>query len=132
MYTNGQIITKQEHVAFANWNNKNGGKFRSESMGNGTYKIVEVVIPEPTEYEQMQERIVRLKQALADSDYKVIKCVEAQMAGVELPYNITELHAERQELRDMINELEFTVDNGTIYVQDIVYTKDYMNDQTRT
>lgn len=74
------------------------------------------VKPEPTEYEQMQERIVRLKQALADSDYKVIKCAEAQMAGVELPYNITELHTERQELRDMINELELVVDNGEIYV----------------
>lgn len=116
MYTDGQIINKQEHIAFANWNNANGGKFRSESLGNGTYKIVEVVVPEPTEREQMQERIVRLKQALADSDYKVIKCAEAQMAGVELPYNIAALHEERQELRDMINELEFTVDNGTIYV----------------
>ena len=70
--------------------------------------------PEPTEYEQMQERIVRLKQTLADSDYKVIKCAEAQMAGVELPYNITELHAERQELRDMINELELVVDNQAV------------------
>jgi hypothetical protein len=74
------------------------------------------VEPEPTEREQMQERIVRLKQALTDSDYKVIKCAEAQMAGVELPYNIAELHAERQELRDMINELELIVDNGIIYV----------------
>lgn len=116
MYKDGQIITKQEHIAFANWNNTNGGKFRSESLGDGTYKIVEIIVPEPTEREQMQERIVRLKQALADSDYKVIKCAEAQMAGVELPYNIAELHAERQELRDMINELELIVDNGTIYV----------------
>lgn len=116
MYKDGQIITKEEHIAFANWNNANGGKFRSESLGDGTYKIVEIIVPEPTEREQMQERIVRLKQALADSDYKVIKCAEAQMAGVELPYNIAELHAERQELRDMINELELVVDNGTIYV----------------
>lgn len=114
MYYNGQIITKQEHIAFANWNNANGGKFRSESLGNGTYKIVEVVVPEPTEREQMQERIVRLKQALADSDYKVIKCAEAQMAGVELPYNIAALHEERQELRDMINELELVVDNTNV------------------
>lgn len=111
MYTDGQIITKAEYTAFANWNNANGHKFDIESLGNGTYKITEIVIPEPTEYEQMQERIVRLKQTLADSDYKVIKCAEAQMAGIELPYNITELHEERQELRDMINELELVVDN---------------------
>lgn len=112
MYTDGQIITKKEYTAFANWNNANSNKFDIESLGNGTYKITEIVIPEPTAYEQMQERIVRLKQTLADSDYKVIKCAEAQMAGVELPYNITELYAERQELRDMINELELVVDNA--------------------
>lgn len=48
MYYDGQIINKQEHIAFANWNNTNGNMFRSESLGNGTYKIVEVVISEPT------------------------------------------------------------------------------------
>lgn len=48
MYTDGQIINKQEHIAFANWNNTNGNKFRSESLGNGTYKIVEVIVPQPT------------------------------------------------------------------------------------
>ena len=48
MYYDGQIINKQEHIAFANWANANGGKFCSESLGNGTYKIVEVIIPEPT------------------------------------------------------------------------------------
>ena len=47
MYTDGQIITKAEHIAFANWNNVNGGKFISEPAGDGTYKIV--AIPEPPE-----------------------------------------------------------------------------------
>lgn len=111
MYTDGQIITKAEYNKCANWINANGNQFKILSNGDGTYTVKEIVIPEPTVYEQMQERIVRLKQTLADSDYKVIKCAEAQMAGVELPYNITELHAERQELRDMINELELVVDN---------------------
>ena len=52
MYKDGQIINKQEHIAFANWNNANGGKFLSESLGNGTYKIVEIIVPEPTIDEQ--------------------------------------------------------------------------------
>lgn len=52
MYKDGQIINKQEHIAFANWTNANGGKLRSESLGNGTYKIVEIVVPEPTIDEQ--------------------------------------------------------------------------------
>lgn len=106
MYYDGQIITDTEYTTFANWNNANGNQFSVAPIDDGKYKITEIVTPEPTEYEKAQERIVRLKQALVDSDYKVIKCAEAQMAGVELPYNITELHAERQELRDMINELE--------------------------
>ena len=51
-------------------------------------------------------KIERLKSELQESDYKVIKCAEAMAVGVELPYNMTELHKERQALRDKINELE--------------------------
>ena len=63
MYTDGQIINKQEHIAFANWNNTNGNKFRSESLGNGTYKIVEVIIPEPT-IEEKNEAIRQTRAGL--------------------------------------------------------------------
>ena len=54
----------------------------------------------------IQMEIKRLKSELQDSDYKVIKCAEAMTIGAELPYNMTELHNERQALRDKINELE--------------------------
>lgn len=50
--------------------------------------------------------IEQLKAQLASTDYKVIKCSEAQMTGEELPYDIVALHAERQALRNQINELE--------------------------
>lgn len=50
-----------------------------------------------------------LKSELQESDYKVIKCAEAMTIGAELPYNMTELHNERQALRDKINELEKAV-----------------------
>ena len=53
--------------------------------------------------------IERLKSELQESDYKVIKCAEAMTIGSELPYNMTELHNERQALRDKINELEKAV-----------------------
>ena len=56
--------------------------------------------------------IERLKSELQESDYKVIKCAEAMTIGAELPYNMTELHNERQALRDKINELESEVQNG--------------------
>ena len=56
--------------------------------------------------------IERMKSELQESDYKVIKCAEAICLNAELPYNMTELHKERQALRDKINELESEVQNG--------------------
>lgn len=50
--------------------------------------------------------IQKLKDELSASDYKIIKCYEASLVGKELPYNILEVHSERQALRDRINELE--------------------------
>ena len=51
-------------------------------------------------------RIAELKSELNSTDYKIIKCSECSLAGEELPYDIAELHAARQALRDEINELE--------------------------
>ena len=56
--------------------------------------------------------IESLKSELQESDYKVIKCAEAICLNAELPYNMAELHKERQALRDKINELESEVQNG--------------------
>lgn len=50
--------------------------------------------------------IAALKAQLAAEDYKVIKCFEAQMCGEELPYDIAELHAARNAIREQINALE--------------------------
>lgn len=53
-----------------------------------------------------QARIDTLKAELAASDYKVTKCYEASLVGDSLPYDIAELHRERQSIRDEINRLE--------------------------
>ena len=74
MYKDGQIITKQEHIAFANWANANGGKFRSESLGNGTYKIVEIIVPEPT----IEEKNEAIRQARAGLYAQLIDPLHAQ------------------------------------------------------
>ena len=74
MYTNGQIITKEEHIAFANWNNANGGKFRSESLGNGTYKIVEIIVPEPT----IEEKNEAIRQTRAKLYAELVDPLHAQ------------------------------------------------------
>lgn len=106
MYTDGQIINKQEHIAFANWANANGGKFRSESLGNGTYKIVEVVIPEPTEYEKAQARIAELKAEIDAVDYKQFKYLRGELTAEEWE----EVKAYIQARTAEINELELVVD----------------------
>ena len=51
-----------------------------------------------------------LKNRLTDSDYKVIKCQECALAGKPLPYDVEELHRERQAIRNKINELQGGVD----------------------
>lgn len=40
---------------------------------------------------------------LGSSDYKVIKCMEAFLCGEPLPYDVAELHSEREKLRKIIN-----------------------------
>lgn len=71
---------------------------------------VEVVPPTPTEEEiaqqQREQRIWTLKDQLAQGDYKIIKCAEAQLTNEPMPYNVATLVAERNELRREINELE--------------------------
>ena len=54
----------------------------------------------------VEEEINKLKEELNSTDYKIIKCSEYQLAQLEPPYDIAELHATRQVLRDKINELE--------------------------
>lgn len=47
-----------------------------------------------------------LKSQLSDTDYKILKCSECSLLGIELPYDIATLHTERQAIRDQINALE--------------------------
>ena len=51
-----------------------------------------------------EEEIEAMKQDLASSDYKVIKCMECYLLGKEMPYDVDALHAERQSKRDAINK----------------------------
>lgn len=51
----------------------------------------------------------RAMSELGSGDYKVIKCMEAFLCGEPLPYDIAALHAERQTLRDIINQSNTTI-----------------------
>lgn len=65
---------------------------------------------EPTQEAESEEkpehRAEQARADLADSDYKVIKCMEAYLCGEPLPYDIAELHKERDAQRLTINEFE--------------------------
>lgn len=51
-------------------------------------------------------QIRALKEELEQDDYKIIKSYEASLLGLELPYDMKELHGTRQSMRSKINELE--------------------------
>lgn len=91
---NGTFYVEPEHIDILDFS------FGLTEEENAKYKI--------------QRQINELKKQLADSDYKVIKNFEAESVGEIYPYDIYELHAERQEIRDKINELEnelLSIDN---------------------
>lgn len=56
--------------------------------------------------QKVRRDIQVLKDRLAGEDYKVIKCYEANLLGLPLPYDVQQIHGERQAYRDKINELE--------------------------
>lgn len=65
------------------------------------------VKPSPQPYEPTAEYKIReLKAEIAATDYQIIKCSECQLLGQPMPYDVAELHAQRQAIRDKINELE--------------------------
>lgn len=68
------------------------------------YEDVKMYVP--NRVKTTAEQISELKGKLASTDYKVIKCSECQILGQEMPYDVTELHAERQAIRDQINNLQ--------------------------
>ncbi len=64
-----------------------------------------------TERERIEGEIISLKAKLDSSasrvgDWAVIKCYEAKLQDKEPPYDVDALVAERQAIRDRINELQ--------------------------
>lgn len=98
----GQIFDGKYPPMAAVWCNANNAYI--EKIADNSYEIK--AVPAPTEEETKQARIAELQSQLASTDYKIIKCSECSLAGVELPYDIVELHTARQALRDEINELQ--------------------------
>jgi hypothetical protein len=54
-------------------------------------------------------KINNLKVLLNSTDYKIIKCYEAQLSNEEMPYDLQTLLVQRKAWRDEINQLEFEI-----------------------
>ena len=107
MYTNGEKTITGKRITVNGCVVLNPSEELLEEQG--WHKVVP---PTPTEEElaqqQREQRIWELKDALAQGDYKIIKCAEAQLTGEPLPYDIEALVAERNAMRAEINEIEAT------------------------
>lgn len=102
----GQIFEEIYPAEAAEWCNANKA-YISEIESVGDVRRFEIkMVPAPTPEEEKEMRINELKAELASTDYKIVKCSECSLAGVELPYDIVALHAQRQTIRDEINQLE--------------------------
>lgn len=105
MYTNGTTTISGKKIVVDGRVILNPTKEQLQEAG-----WTEVVPPTPTAEEiaqqQREQRIWALKDQLAQGDYKIIKCAEAQLTNEPMPYNVEELVAERNAMRDEINELE--------------------------
>ena len=62
-------------------------------------------------YQEKEQRIRDLQAMLSCTsspigDWKVAKCIEYQLSGLEPPYDVNELHTQRQAVRDEINKIQ--------------------------
>ena len=73
------------------------------------------------EREILEQEIRNLECDLAASDYKVIKCYEAQLVGEPLPYDKDVIHTDRQAIRDRINELQEIIDGMPDDPEEVTY-----------
>lgn len=63
------------------------------------------------EIQELEQKIRNLEADLSSTaseigDWKIAKCMEYQVNGLEIPYNIEDLHQRRQAVRDKINQLQ--------------------------
>lgn len=80
------------------------GSIRIEPYDNGdriSYRYIETVSKK-----LITAKINEYKAFLDNTDYKVMKCYEASLLNIPLPYNMDDVHQTRQDYRDRINALE--------------------------
>ncbi|MDP4109319.1 MAG: hypothetical protein Q8878_04745 [Bacillota bacterium] len=82
---------------------QDGGNYRYSEIDEAEYSALKTSMGA---VKTSDSQIAELKSQLTETDYKIIKCSESSLVGLDLPYDIAALHAERQAIRDQINALE--------------------------
>lgn len=70
---------------------------------NGT-DIREEIAKKEQEIRNLQSELTSVVSNIGD--WKIAKCIEYQVMGMDAPYDIYELHEQRQSVRDKIGEIE--------------------------
>ena len=61
----------------------------------------------------LEQEIRNLQCELTASDYKILKCYEAQLTGKkDLPYDVKTICSERQAMRDEINRIQQEIEKS--------------------
>lgn len=82
-----------------------GVSLRIKDINGTTFEeIFEEYVPEIVE--TTEEKIIRLKARLLETDHMVVECYEHDLLGKEMPYDIVALHEERQSIKDEIEALQ--------------------------
>lgn len=87
----------------------NDGSVYTEPVAPVQPELTEEELAEQERQQQISQLTAQIndrKDRIAASDYKVIKTYEYTLIGEQTEYDIEEVHAERQALRDQINTLE--------------------------
>ena len=104
---NGRVVIKERNQILLI---RNGRQFINPTerllLEDGWVVYEEPIQQEATEEEKLEQMVQQARTDLADTDYKVIKCMEAYLCGEPLPYDIAELHKERDAQRLTINKFE--------------------------
>ena len=70
------------------------------------WAAIEAEREERARFNGITHEIAAMKEKIASTDYQIIKCYEYALNNLDLPYDVAALHAERQALRNRINDLE--------------------------
>lgn len=108
--SNGSRMTELRESGFLEFVKSEQPQVKSGQIAVDSCKIIDGKVVQfweiKTDPEAINTQINELKEQLSESDYRVTKCYECSLVGKTLPYDIQELHTERQSIRDEINRLE--------------------------